>query len=257
MSLTGTVQVITGAGSGLGRSSALAFGADGALVVCADINEEAAQQTARLVDDAGGRALAVKADVTDEASMASVAERTLDAYGKIDGLFANAGLPGGGSALDVDMASWARTLMVNLTGALVSARSVLPSMVEAGRGSILFTASISGQKAFPNQVDYAASKGGVIAMARQMSLDLAPKYIRVNALCPGMVVTPLVEGLYDKRAEYTGVSRDEALSEMAARYPLGRTGRPEDMSSMAAFLQGDQASWITGQTFTVDGGISA
>lgn len=257
MSLTDTVQIITGAGSGLGRSSALVFGADGARVVCVDVNEAAAQETAELVQSAGGQAVAVAADVTDEDSMAGVAQRALESFGAIDGLFANAGVPGGGSATDVDLASWSRTIAVNLTGALVSARAVLPTMVETGRGSILFTASISGLKAFPNQVDYAASKGGVIAMARQMSLDYAPKNIRVNALCPGMVVTPLVQDLYSKRAEHTGVPRDEALAAMAARYPLGRTGTPEDMATMAAYLQGNQAGWITGQTFTVDGGMSA
>lgn len=257
MELQGTVQIVTGAGSGLGRRSAQRFAAEGARVVCADLNAEAAEETVTSITAEGGVAVAAQVDVSDWDSVQVMAVTALETYGHVDGVFANAGLPGAGSVTDVELTGWSRTLEVNLTGAMLTARAVIPAMVEAGGGSILFTASISGLKAFPNQAAYAASKGGVIAMSRQMSHDLAGHGVRVNSLCPGLVVTPLVEELYSKRAEETGVPKDDAMKAMAARYPLGRTGTPDDMASMAVYLQSSKAGWITGQTFTVDGGISA
>ncbi|MFF2840607.1 SDR family NAD(P)-dependent oxidoreductase [Paenarthrobacter sp. NPDC057981] len=257
MPLTHTVQIVTGAGSGLGCRTAERFAKEGAKVICADLDMKTAEKTASTIRTAGGEALALEVDVADWTSTQEMAEAALKHYGRIDGAYANAGLPGAGSALDVALETWSRTLSVNLTGAMLTARAVIPAMIESGRGAILFTASNSALKAFPNQAAYAASKGGVISLARQMSLDFAKHGIRVNSICPGMVVTPLVEDMYRKREEFTGVPMKEALEATAARYPMGRTGTPDDIAAMAAFLQSDEASWITGQAFTVDGGISA
>lgn len=257
LQLGNTVQLITGAGSGLGRSAAKLFAAQGAALVCIDRDWGSASGAAKAITDSGGDALAIEADVTDEASMASAVNESLKRFGAVHGLFANAGLPGMGSALDLDMAEWHRTIAVNLTGALISARAVLPPMLAAEHGTILFTASVSGLKAFPRQADYAASKGGVIALARQMSLDYASAGIRVNSICPGTIVTPLVDKMYAEREKLTGTPRDELLASMSARFPLGTMGVPEDVAAMAAFLQSAQAGWVTGQAFTVDGGITA
>lgn len=257
MRLGNTVQIVTGAGSGLGRRTAERFAEEGAQVVCADLDMRAAEKTADSIRSDRGEALAVRVDVADWESTQRMANAALQEYGRIDGAYANAGLPGAGSAIDVALETWSRTLAVNLTGAMLTARAVIPSMIASGRGAILFTASNSALKAFPNQAAYAASKGGVISLARQMALDFAAHSIRVNCICPGMVVTPLVEDMYRKREEFTGVPMKEALAATAARYPLGRTGTPDDIAAMATFLQSTEASWITGQAYTVDGGITA
>jgi NAD(P)-dependent dehydrogenase (short-subunit alcohol dehydrogenase family) len=257
LQLAGTTQVITGAGSGLGKGSAELFAEEGANVICADLDLGRAEATARGIEANGGSAFPVRVDVANWDSVQEMAAASIARYGQIHGVFANAGLPGAGAITNVDLSNWQRTIDVNLTGAMYTAKAFIENLAQTDGASILFTASISGLKGFPSQVAYAASKGGVIAMARQIATDLAPQKIRVNALCPGLVVTPLVEDLYQQRAELNGGTKEEALQAMAARYPLGRTGTPQDMANMALFLQSAKADWITGQSFSVDGGMTA
>ncbi|WP_437773418.1 SDR family NAD(P)-dependent oxidoreductase [Arthrobacter sp. KNU40] len=254
--LINTVQIITGAGSGLGRGAAERFASEGAKVVCADLDLVAAQTTVEKIHSAGGEASALQVDVSDWDSAQNMVETTINKYGQLDGVYANAGLHGTGSATDVEMETWDRTLAVNLTGVFYTARAALRPMLEADHGAILFTASNAALKAFPNQAAYAASKGGVVSLARQMALDFAGRGIRVNTVCPGMVLTPLVTEMYRKREEFTSAPMGTAIAAQPARYPLGRTGQPEDIAAVAAFLQSPEASWITGQSYVVDGGIS-
>jgi NAD(P)-dependent dehydrogenase (short-subunit alcohol dehydrogenase family) len=251
--------IVTGAGSGLGAAAAVRFADEGASVLCADVVGEAAERTASEITGAGGRAEAAAVDVTSAEDLELMAESTLRSFGQIDALYANAGIPGEGKVLDIVEADWHRTISVNLTGVFLSARAVLPAMVERNTGCIITQASVAGIMPLPALASYAASKGGVLALTRQMALDFAPQGIRVNAICPGTVPTPLVKAAYERRLESTstsGIDAEEAMAQDSGRVPLGRLGTVNDVTSLASFLISDEASWITGAVYTVDGGMT-
>jgi NAD(P)-dependent dehydrogenase (short-subunit alcohol dehydrogenase family) len=255
--LRGKVAIVTGAGSGLGAAAAARFAAEGAAVLCADLAEEGALAVAREIEAGGGEASAIAVDVAAAADQERMAAAARERHGRIDVLYANAGIPGEGSAADVDPAAWERTLAVNLTGVFLSARAVLPAMVEAGGGCILNQASVAGLVALPALAPYSAAKGGVIALTRQMALDYAPSGVRVNAICPGTVPTPLVRSAYERRTEADpGRSAEAAMAASTARVPLGRLGSAADVAGVAAFLASDEGAWITGAVYTVDGGMT-
>ena len=251
--LVGRVALVTGAGSGLGAAIAQRLAAEGAGVGCADIDEPAAQTTATAIADAGGRSLAVHLDVTDSQQQATAAAAVNEELGGIDICVANAGIPGVGSAHEVDEATWARVLAVNLTGVWLTAKAALPAMLGQASGSIIMTASIGGVLGVPRLAPYAASKGAVIALMRQMAIDYAPHGIRVNAVAPGTVMTPLVAASAQLRGEDGGVSADER----ARQHPLGRLGSPGDIAAAVAYLASDDAAWVTGTVLAVAGGRSA
>lgn len=246
---SGRSVVVTGGGSGFGRATASRFVAEGARVAVVDVDADAAHETAERL---GGAALALHADVSSDADMAATAGRVLDEFGAVDVVFANAGIEGVGSAADLSVDDWNRVIGVNLTGVWLTAKYLLPAMVGSGSGSIVNTASIGGLVGVRGIFPYAAAKGGVIALTRQMAVDYAPHGIRVNAVCPGTVVTPLVE------RNWLGKGLDvQAQREVTAqRYPLGE-GAVDDVASAVLFLAGDEARWITGTTVTVDGGFTA
>jgi NAD(P)-dependent dehydrogenase (short-subunit alcohol dehydrogenase family) len=253
------VMIVTGAGSGLGAAAAVRFAQEGASVFCADIAAEAAQQTAADIRAAGGQAEGSGVDVTSPEDLELMASAALRSFGQIDALYANAGVPGEGSVPDITPEAWLNTISVNLTGVFLSARAVLPSMLERKSGCIINQASVAGIMALPALASYAASKGGVVALTRQMALDFAPRGIRVNAICPGTVPTPLVKAAYERRlraASTTGIDAEEAMEQDTGRVPLGRLGTEADVTSLAAFLASDEASWITGAIYTVDGGMT-
>jgi NAD(P)-dependent dehydrogenase (short-subunit alcohol dehydrogenase family) len=250
--LAGKVAVVTGAGSGIGRAAALRFAAEGARVVCADVQDEAAEATAaqaRAAAAEGGSdgepvAIGVGVDVVSSASVDAMVARALETYGRVDALYANAGVGGVGTAVSTDEAEWDRVVGVNLKGVWLCAKAVLPSMVEQGSGSIVNQASIGGLEGVPRVLAYAASKAGVIGITRQMA--------------PGTVVTPLVRGIWEQGAGLVGgSSEEERVASASALYPLRRVGRPEDIANLALFLASDESSWVTGAVYVIDGGKSS
>ena len=244
--LDGRVAVITGGASGIGRASAIRLADEGAKVVVADLDADAAGAVAKEV---GG--LAVVADVTDEDAVRSMYATAHDVYGAIDIAFNNAGIspPEDDSILVTELDAWRRVQEVNLTSVYLCCRHVLPYMQRQGRGSIINTASfVAVLGAATSQVSYTASKGGVLAMSRELGVQFAREGIRVNALCPGPVNTPLLQELF--------AADPERAARRLVHVPIGRFAEPSEIAAAVAFLASDDSSFITANTFLVDGGIS-
>lgn len=256
--LAGKVAIITGAGSGIGAATARRFANEGAAVVCADL--KGADQTAEAIASSDGRALAVEVDVSSLEDTERLAQEAVDAFGTIDVLYANAGIAGVGTAMDCTPEVWDRVIAVNLTGVWLSMRAVLPTMVERASGSIINQASVGGIVGVPGISPYAAAKAGVIGLTKQAAVDFGKDNIRVNAIAPGTAPTPLVTETYRVRAGASAASAeevDEAINRNVDRFPLGRLGTVDDIANLALFLGSDEAGWITGSVYTVDGGMTA
>ncbi len=249
--LQGKRALVTGAGSGIGRAAALAFAREGAGVAVADIRGEAAEAVAGEIAAGGGRAVAVAGDVADEASCAEMVRAAEQGLGGLDTLFNNAGivLPDDRDAADTPLAVWERTLAIDLTGVFLCCKFGIPALLRAGGGAIVNNASVVALvgSAFP-QIAYTAAKGGVVAMTRELAVVHARRGIRVNAICPGPVRTPLTDAFFDSEEKW--VSRRRYM-------PMGRLGRVEEVAAVALFLASDEASFVTGAAYPVDGGISA
>lgn len=254
--LADKVAVITGAGSGIGRRAAERFAEEGATVVCADLS--GAEATAAAI---GGDAVGVTVDVTDQAATEAMAAAALEAGGRIDVLFANAGIAGQGEAATVDRTTWDRVIAVNLTGVWLSMRAVLPTMVEQGAGSIVATASTAALKGIRGIAPYAAAKAGVVGLCRATAVEVGPAGVRVNAIAPGTTPTPLVQrtfaGMVSRGGDDDEARTARALEREQARYPMRRFGTLEEVVAMALFLASDEAGWVTGGVHTVDGGLAA
>jgi NAD(P)-dependent dehydrogenase (short-subunit alcohol dehydrogenase family) len=248
--LEGKVAVVTGGGSGLGRATGERFVREGARVHLVDRDGDAVRAVAESI---GSGAVAHVADVSDSTAMEALAGEVLAQEPHVHVVFANAGIEGVGSAADLDEADWIRVIDVNLKGVWLSSKWFLPGMVAQGGGAVVNTASVGGLVGVPRIFPYAAAKGGVVAMTRQMGLDYAPHRIRVNAICPGTVITPLVERNWLAKGEDV----DERRAAAAGAHPLGRVGVPEDVANAALFLASDESAWITGHALVVDGGWTA
>ncbi|WP_406723983.1 SDR family NAD(P)-dependent oxidoreductase [Streptomyces sp. GD-15H] len=261
-SLAGKTIIATGAGSGFGRQAALQFAEAGAAVACLDLNGDAAHAVAEEIVASGGSARAFVADVSSADDVQGAVTGTVDWTGRIDALFASAGMSGHGTAASVAEEEWRRVIDVNLKGTWLCAKYVLPVMLEAGRGSIINVASIAALVGIKDNFSYTAAKGGVVAMTREMAADFGSTGVRVNVICPGTVPTALL--LASRRAKVIaeGATDVEAavaenLRRSAEAYPAGRLGTVQDIANIAVFLASDASQWVTGQTFAVDGGYTA
>jgi len=249
------VAIITGAGSGIGRATALAFIEEGARVLCADIDGAGADETARL---AGAAARSFRVDVTRPDDVAAMVEACVAFFGRVDVMFANAGIGEAGTAIDLTLEQWNRMLAVNLTSVWLCAKYVLPHMVRQGSGSLINQSSVAGLVGVGGIAHYAAAKAGVIGLTRQIAVDYGPQGIRCNAICPSTIPTPLVTKVWQERSapQAGGPSTAEQIAAAAQRHPLRRLGRPDDAASLAVFLASDESSWITGQALALDGGFT-
>lgn len=255
--LRGKTAIVTGGASGLGLATALRFAEEGANVVCVDLDKETTERAAAEVAATGAQTLSVVGDVTDEASMGAMAQATVHRFGRIDVLFANAGINAGEArAHEMPLTDWRRVLDVNLTGVFLSARAVLPTMIEQQGGALVLTASVAGLAGVSQLPAYAASKGGVVALGRQLATEYAGDQIRVNVIAPGTIATPLVLETFARRA-LIDTDAPVTLEQRARDVPMGRLGEVSDVANLVLFLASDEASWITGAVHAVDGGLTA
>lgn len=250
MLLSGKVAIVTGAGQGIGRACAIRMAAEGARVIVSDINEKSSAETVAAIVEAGGSARFVMANVAQRLDVLNLLAATLESYGQVDVMVANAGIVDDSPFLDLEESDFDRVIATNLKGTFLCAQAAARQMVkqvEKGQpaGAIVNMSSINAQFGLPDHVAYSISKGGVMQLTKSMAVALAPYGIRVNAIGPGTIETPLL----------AGVVKDEAFRQkVLSRTPLGRFGRPEEIAAIAAWLASSQASYITGETVYADGG---
>jgi len=242
----GKIALVTGGGSGIGRATALKLAKEGAKVMIADYVPEGGERTVRMIEEAGGEASFVAADVSVTKQVEAMVAKTIASYGRIDCAFNNAGIEGRmANTVECTEETWDRTIAINLKGVWLCMKYEIPQMLKQGGGTIVNTASIAGLVGFEGLPAYNASKGGVVQLTRTAALEFATKNIRVNCVCPGVIRTPMVERLLDNRS-FT----EEQLN---AGEPVGRMGKPEEIAEGVLWLLSDASSFVTGHPLAIDG----
>lgn len=252
MRLQGKSVIITGAGSGIGRSSALLFAKEGAAVAVVDLNASAGEETVQEILAGGGQARFLHADVTDPKSVEDMTQQAIGGFGKVDVLFNNAGISGVGALHEVEPEQWDKVMNVNIRGVYLPSKSILPHMMERKSGSIINMSSCIAEIGLARRASYAATKGAVLALTKSMQVDYAPYNIRVNALLPGTILTPFVENYL--RTSYD--DPEEAIRTLKLRQLSGDLGRPEDVANAALFLASDESKFMMGSPLYIDGGAT-
>lgn len=245
------VTVITGAGQGIGRASALALAAEGARVVVSDINDDAGQATVRAILDAGGTAIYHRADVGSTPDVQTLVRAAVAQYGRLDVYVNNAGVAIPGSAVDISEDDWNRVLNINLSGMWRGIKFAIPEMVKTGGGSIINMASVQALMGFEDWAGYAAAKGGILALTQQVAVEYGARGIRCNAIAPGTIMTPMNEKIFEDADD-----PEELASTWNSWHALGRFGQPQEVAQLVVFLASDESSFITGTIIKVDGGLS-
>ena len=246
-SLTGKVAFVTGAATGIGRATALAFARQGANVVAADLSEQGNQETARMIEEVGGRALAVKCDVSRGNDVKAALDKAIEAFGRLDFAFNNAGVEQPITATaDVTEEEWDRIIDIDLRSIFLCMKYEIPLMLKQGAGAIVNTSSGAGVKGFAGQAAYCAAKYGIVGLTKAAALDYAKTNIRVNAVCPGIINTPMM----DRFSGGTAEGRESVI----AQEPVGRMGKPEEIAAAVVWLCSDAAAFVVGHAMVIDGG---
>jgi len=249
--LEGKSIIITGAGSGIGRAASLLFTKEGARLIAVD-RSEGVKETAKLVTDAGGIVEAVMADAGSETDVKAFVDRAVSTYGKLDAIWANAGVSGGLMPLaEQTVEHWQEVLRINLIGPFLAIKHSIPHMTKQGSGSIVCTASVAGLKAGASGHPYGASKAGVISLVQTTAYSLSGTGVRINAVCPGLIETGMTKPVFDRAKERGTQDKIGQLN------PLKRAGQPHELAAMGLFLASDESSYVNGQAIPVDGGLTA
>lgn len=253
MRLEDRVALITGAGSGIGRATALLFAKEGAKVAVADLDETAARETVDMIREQNGSGAALTGDVSEPESARTMVEGALAAFGRIDVLFNNAGIGHVGTLHETEVDDWDRVINVHLRGVFLMSKYAIPHMLERRSGVIINMSSTIAHIGLEKRAVYTAAKGGILSLTRSMAVDYARYNIRVNAICPGTIYTPFVESYL--RRSYS--DPEKALLGIKARQLTGELGRPEDVAYAALYLASDESKFMTGSALTIDGGVAS
>lgn len=251
MKLQNRSVVITGSGSGIGRACALKFAEEGANIVVADINQDAAEETVHQIKTAGGKAFAVKADVADPDSVALLVEATIKQYGKINALVNNAAIQVNKTIADTTFEEWNAQMAINVGGVFLCSKLFLPHL-KATKGCIVSMSSVNGYFVEPSCAGYCATKAAIIGLTKAMAIDHGHEGIRVNCICPGYIDAGLAEGYFQSQPDPA-----QARVDAGKLHALWRIGRPEEVARVAVFLASDDASFVTGSAYVVDGGFGS